>query len=333
MTSSPTSTLSKIMALLSDGAYHSGRALGEALGMSRAAIWKHIQQLNQLGVAITSVPSKGYALVTPCILLDKQKILSMLKTHYHVDYDYVTVYDQVASTQEVARSAPSTPSLGFHLAEHQSKGRGRFGRSWYSPWGSNIYLSFAWSVERDISELSGLSLILSLALIKALRAAGVTDLGVKWPNDLIWHDKKLGGILVEMDAVSYSHTRMVIGIGINVNTPEHAQLFIPRAFTSLQRILEKPQDRNLIAAHMIHYLTEDLTRFLSHGLDDFLSEWQQYDVLYGKSITITSGEQQHTGIMHGINAQGQLLLKQADGQITTHSAGETSLAAMYTTHT
>lgn len=332
MTSSPTSILSTIMGLLSDGAYHSGRTLGEALGMSRAAIWKHIQQLNQLGVAITSVPSKGYALVTPCILLDKQTILRDLKAHYHIDHDAITIYDQVTSTQEVARSAPNTPSLGFHLAEHQSQGRGRFGRSWYSPWGSNIYLSFAWSVDRDISELSGLSLILSLALIKALQAAGVTELGVKWPNDLIWHDKKLGGILVEMDAVSYSHTRMVIGIGINVNTPEHAHNFIPRAFTSLQHILGRPQDRNSIAAHMIYYLTQDLTKFLAQGLSAFLPEWQQYDVLYGKPITITSGKQKHTGIMHGINAQGQLLLKQADGQISKHSAGETSLAGMYTTH-
>lgn len=312
-----------LMNILSDLQFHSGNDLGKTLGISRNAIWKYIQQLDELGVQIESIRNKGYRLLAPLILLQSDLIKKALANKY-CDFP-IDVFADLPSSNDYLKTLPGSEQVHICLAEHQSKGRGRLGRAWTSPFAANICFSYRWPIAKDISQLGGLSLVVGLSLIAALKKYGLQDLYLKWPNDILWHEQKLAGILVEVTGESHAGLQAIIGIGLNVNMPSKMKLSIERAWTSLEIMYPRYHDRNAIVALMISTLSDYLEKFNREGFDVFMDEWRAHDYLAGKGITLQHGHDKITGVADGVNASGHLLLKH-HGKVSAYLAGETSIA-------
>ncbi|MBS0185996.1 MAG: biotin--[acetyl-CoA-carboxylase] ligase [Proteobacteria bacterium] len=313
------SSLFRILEILADGAYHDGTHIGENLGISRAAVWKNIQKLQSYHVKIKSIKNKGYALQEPLILLNKESLLKALPQK-NIKLE---IFESLPSTQTYLKSMTSS-SPYVCLAERQTNGKGRFGRPWHSPFGQNIYLSLLYHFQKDISELSGLSLMISLSIIKTLNQLFKKTIvfQLKWPNDIVVNQKKLGGVLIEMQAESYGLSTAVIGIGLNVNMIEKDAL--PFECASLRDFHKTSIDRNEICQILLKNLFEDLRVFQEQGFDAFQKSWPLFDALYNKSITLKIGERTISGIAKGINEMGHLLLAEEDKTLRTFAAGEAS---------
>ena len=178
---------------------------------------------------------------------------------------------------------------------------------------------------RPYNKFTETSLHYRLAVIAALEECGITDLTAKWPNDILWEGKKISGILIEMDAESHGSTQVTIGIGLNVNMPLSAKEHINRSWISLDQLLGFHQDRNPVAGKLINHVLRYLDIFSEQGFAYFLAEWKRYDLLYHKYIKFMVRKSVSSGLMQGVNEQGQLLLQDKSGEIATYSAGEASL--------
>lgn len=314
-------SLMKLVSLLNDGEYHDGNTIGEQLQMTRAAVWKLIKKLGQYAINIDSIKGKGYALRESLILLDGERIQKNLTG----DVDLV-VFENIDSTNAYLRSIKQHDAITVCLAEQQTSGRGRFNREWYSPFAKNIYLSCLYSFHRDISELSGLSLVISLAVIKTLKAFGVDEkLFVKWPNDIVYDQKKISGSLIEIQAETHGSCHAVIGVGVNVNMLADADQRITQQWSSMQQILGRYVDRNEVCIQLLNTMFDYLSRFEKNGLRSFVEEWQQSDWLMNKMIAVTSVNETIQGRVMGINEQGHLLLALQDGKARAFSSGDTSV--------
>ena len=234
------------------------------------------------------------------------------------------LFSSIDSTNRFLKKYPSSANIEVCCAETQTQGRGRFGRTWHSPFGENIYCSSRWRLPCEATKLAGLSLIVSLAIMATLDDFEIADnIYVKWPNDLVWQGQKLSGILLELITEAGRETDIIIGIGINVNSPPQA-VEIDKPWCSLFQITGKTFDRNLLIAQLIQNLQHYLHEFIEQGLTAFLTRWERYDYLQGKTIAVSHLGRQLTGQYLGIDEEGQLLLNQ-DGMTHHLSAGDTSI--------
>lgn len=314
--------LVKLVSLLKQGEYHDGDTLGLALGMTRSAVWKAIRKLKDYGIRIASCKGEGYVLEEPLTLLDSDGI----KRHLVRRDASLTVFESMPSTNAYLKSQPSDGKPSICLAERQTQGRGRFQREWYSPFARNIYLSCRYPFRKDISELSGLSLLVSLAVIRTLRQYGVTEkIGVKWPNDILYDQQKISGSLIEIQAETHGLCEAVIGIGINVNMLIETDTPITQPYTSMQHVLQAYVDRNQVCVDLLNHLFDYLARFEAGGLKPFMQEWQQADCLLSKQIAVTNPNETVHGCVSGISEHGHLLLTLADGRQRAFSSGDTSV--------
>lgn len=326
-----TNLQSQLLHLLADGHRHSGNALGLALGISRTAIWKNIAQLISFGAPIERHPQQGYNLSCPMILLNKQQIHAELKAispACHIEPN-VHLFASIDSTnQYLKQTLRKSKALDICCAETQTAGRGRLSRHWHSPFGENIYCSMRFHINGDFSALSGLSLVVGIAIVEALRVLGIHDLYVKWPNDIVWRDKKLCGILIDLIAESYGSTDSIIGIGLNVNSPTQS-ISLPqedkRPWCSLYEITGQRHDRNKIIAHLVVALHNHLDTFQAYGFQAFQSAWCKIDYLYGKAVEVIQNCGPLVGNACGVNSSGQLLVKDETGQTHDVSSGDASL--------
>lgn len=323
-------TLKNIVNALSDGHYHSGEALGERLSISRSAIWKNMKQLTEWGVDLEAVQNKGYRLPHPLILLDSDEIAKYIKPHPVFKISRWDIFGSINSTSDYLRTQSISEGLHICLAEHQTAGRGRFGRQWHSPFGANIYLSCRWPLNQDASNLGGLSLVISLAIVAALIDYGISGLSIKWPNDILWQGKKLAGVLVEIQAESHGLTQVIIGIGINVNMRRLPTPEIDQAWVSLDSILEGRipndyHDRNHIIGLIMNKLLASLAQFTEKGFISFYDDWVKYDALAYQSVKLRAGTKIIEGLAQGVNRHGHLLVKDADDVIYAYSSGDVSL--------
>lgn len=313
--------LVKMVTILSDEAYHDGNTMGEKLKMTRSAIWKAIKKLENYQIAIDSVKGKGYALREPLLLLDAAKIKRGLDEKVELE-----IFETMGSTNDYLKQDKKHKGIKVCLAEQQTKARGRLNRDWYSPFGQNIYLSCLFPCQKDISELSGLSLVTALAIVETLKSYGVgRDLLVKWPNDIIYGNKKLSGTLIEIQAETHGRAEVIIGIGINVNMLHDGDNHISQAWTSVRKILGVYVDRSELCARLINQLLIFLRQFEREGLAAFTREWMQMDCLTNHLITLQNVNQKVKGRVTGINEQGHLLLALSDGSIRAFASGDTSI--------
>lgn len=313
--------LVKVVNILSDGAYHDGSTMGEKLKMTRSAIWKAIRKLESYDIEIDSVKGKGYALLQPLLLLDAAKIKRQLDEKVDLD-----VFETIGSTNDYLKQDKKHKGVTVCLAEQQTAARGRLNRDWYSPFGQNVYMSCLFQFQKDISELSGLSLVTALAIVHTVKSYGVDDsLLVKWPNDIIYANKKISGTLIEIQAETHGQAQAIIGMGVNVNMMNDEQSHISQAWTSVRKILGTYIDRNEFCARLINQLLDYLRQFDREGFAAFTDEWMRMDCLSQQVITVQNLNQKTKGKVVGINEQGHLLLTLPDGSIRAFASGDTSV--------
>ena len=314
----------KIISILADGASHDGSSIGEKLGISRTAVWKTMKKLEAYDISFESQKGKGYRLLEPLQLLDKTKIKRLLKNKSIV----LDLFESVDSTQKYIRELSEKRKIHVCLAEHQTQGQGRFNRSWHSPFGQNIFFSMLYPLTKDISELGGLSLIMSLCLAKTIEETCTLPqpISIKWPNDLLCDNRKLGGILIEIQAEAHDFCHAIIGIGVNINMLEDKSKSISQDWTSLRKITQIWHDRNLILATLINNIMIYMENFVDKGFAYFMKEWAKHDFLVNKPIGIKAVNKEIHGLAMGINTNGHLLVKLDETEaVKPFAAGETTI--------
>jgi BirA family transcriptional regulator, biotin operon repressor / biotin---[acetyl-CoA-carboxylase] ligase len=300
--------LEPLLNLLADGQRHTGVRLADTLGLTRAAVWKRIEGLRELGLGVEA-DARGYRLSRPFHALQADRIRARLddpglplEVRFLVD----------SSNSELARTRQADAPAQALLAEAQSAGRGRRGRRWRSPPGSGIYLSLAWRFESGLTGLAALSLVAGLAAAETLRAHGAATVGLKWPNDLWADDHKLGGCLIDINGTAEGPCEAIIGLGLNVDLPQANG--IDQAWTDLAR-LGVQADRNQLAADLINRLSAHARRLDHQGFAGFLADWPDYDLLAGRTITVQPARGPAlAGTAGGIDPQGRLALDHPAGR-------------------
>lgn len=310
-----------LLELLKDGRFHSGQALGIALGISRSAVWKQLQHLEaELGLSIHKVRGRGYQLAAPLTLLDPLAIRAQAPA---CDWP-VLVFDSIDSTNaEALRAIERGQAAPFLvLAERQTAGRGRRGRKWASPFAENIYYSLVLRIEGGMRQLEGLSLVVGLAVMQALRELGIPAAGLKWPNDVLVGQKKIAGILLELVGDPADVCHVVLGVGINVNMQMTDE--VDQQWTSMRLESGKAFDRNNLVAVLGEKLQAYLNRHQIGGFSAIQAEWEQNHLWQGRAVSLIAGVNQIDGEVLGIDSQGALRLK-VDGVEKVFSGGELSL--------
>lgn len=314
-----------LLALLADGRQHSGQALGETLGVSRAAVWKLVAKLRELGVEIESGNGSGYRLTGAVNLLDSTAIRQGLSDNARSRLECVDVALALGSTnEELLRLAGSTHRPRALLAEVQSAGRGRRGRPWYSPFGASLYLSLLWPFEELRCGLSGLSLVVGLAAADAIEHTTGIKPGLKWPNDVVHQDRKLAGILVELVGEPQGPCKAVIGVGVNCSLPSAATELIDQPWVDLASLVTATPDRNALAADLLNSCCDALPAFASSGFSAFRQRWERCDALAGRQVRLEAGARVRAGTVRGVDDSGALLLDSGDG-VAAWVSGEVSV--------
>ena len=308
------------------GDFLSGQILGEELGVSRAAISKHIAVLQEMGFDIFSVTGKGYRLAQPIELLNEADILAQLDEQNVTSK--VEVHSLIDSTNSyLMRRLPNQNVPGqVCIAEYQSAGRGRRGRQWISPFGSHIYMSMYWYLEQGMSAAMGLSVVAALAVSDAIKALYQVEVELKWPNDIYFNGVKLAGILIDLEGQAMEPCHCVIGIGLNIKMPTKSAELVDQPWTDLSSAVGVDVDRNKLAAHIVSALLKRLKVHRETGISTMVSQWQALDFYLNKPVTLITGQKATRGICRGINAQGALMLE-VNGQVGPVYGGEVSLRA------
>jgi BirA family biotin operon repressor/biotin-[acetyl-CoA-carboxylase] ligase len=296
-----------LLRTLADGGWHSGEALAQEAGITRAGLSKRLQKLMQWGLEIETQPGRGCRLVHPLDLLDADLIRGALppalQGRLHVN---VRAGTDSTNTQLLAGTGTDDPQA--LLAEHQSAGRGRHGRSWHSPFGTNLYLSLAWSFPQWPPALTALPLAAGVATAEALAELDLASLRLKWPNDLWCGEAKLGGILIEQRGESGGACRVVIGLGLNVAMRSATTAHIGQPWTTLAEQLGKPPSRNALAGTLLGHWVAMLERFTHEGFAPFEPRWRALDLLRNRAVTLALPEGELAGIARGVDEAGALLV-------------------------
>ena len=313
----------RIIELLSSGEFYSGETIGQHLGISRAAVSKHIRSLNELGLDIFSVTGRGYRLANDIQLLAPEKIRHHISNTKKLTIDVLNI---VTSTNDFIKQNVSRLESGdVCVAEAQTAGRGRQGRTWVSPFGANLYFSMYWQFEQGYKVLSGLSLLVGIAVCQSLEKMGVDGLKLKWPNDIYYDNKKLAGVLVELEGQMDAACDCIIGIGLNIIMPDNVE-GIGQPWTDLKTIKEKEIDKNQLVGTLIETLSILIPIFEQSGLSSFLPYWVERDLFINQEVDLVMGSKRVTGVSRGIGETGELLIEH-ESQLKTYHGGEISVRA------
>ena len=317
----------KILNALKDGKFHSGESLGELLGVSRTAVWKQLQKLEEIGLQVESVKGTGYRVVNGIDLLVKDDITVHLRDRNRNEPRSIELFQSLGSTNKYLReqAEKSDCSGSVVLAERQTSGRGRRGKTWVSPFAANIYMSILWDFEQGAQALEGLSLAIGVAVRRALIEMGLEDVRLKWPNDIYIGNKKLGGILLEMIGDPAGHCSVVIGVGINVSMPASMAVNIDQPWTDCCSESDAPIARSRLAALLIDNIFDILNDFESLGFAGYRDEWQEADAFKGLQGTISTPRDSVSGTVIGVDNSGAVQLKLISGAVKSFIGGELSL--------
>lgn len=317
--------LQSVVSLMADGKFHSGEALGEVLGVSRTAVWKYLQKLDQYGLVVESVRGRGYRLCGGVELLSEVAIRSGLSNDAAQVLTELDIVPTIDSTNARAMlKASSSGCSGYVcLAEHQVQGRGRRGRRWESPFGQNIYLSVVMEFSQGASALEGLSLTVGVAIVRALARLGVRGVGLKWPNDVLFDDKKLAGVLLEMTGDPSGECRVVVGVGLNFSMSEEAALIIDQPWVNVSDIASGVS-RNDLAGALLNELLLILGSYNEKGFSAYRDEWEASHVHSGRKVILSTPLESFEGRVAGLTEAGGLKLL-IDGVEREFSGGEVSL--------
>ena len=319
-----------LLLLLADGEMHSGEWLAAKLRQTRAAVWKGVQRLRALGIEVQALPRRGYRLKGPVELLDAQRIRAELarecQSHLH---ELELLFDVDSTNTRLLGARPPPPgSADVCLTELQHAGRGRLGRHWIAPFGSGIAMSLAWTCSDVVRTLPALSLGVGVAVSRALARAGADGTSLKWPNDIWYRDRKLGGVLIELRAEAGGPAHVVIGVGLNVWLPGAARRQIEEAsrvaVAAVSDACQGRPSRNLLAGAILDELLSMLLQYERFGFPAFRDAWIALDSLKDRQAQVVVGGTTIAGIARGVDSEGALLLETGD-RMQRFVSGEASL--------
>jgi BirA family transcriptional regulator, biotin operon repressor / biotin---[acetyl-CoA-carboxylase] ligase len=324
--------VARVFAALADGEFHSGEQLAETLGVSRGAVWKAGKALRDLGATLHAVRNRGYKLVAVSEPLDSGKIREHVARGVRDRVRSLDVAWSVSSSNTILleRANPPNGVCDVFLAEYQTAGRGRRGRSWLAPPGGAICLSLSWTFREVPTDLGALSLVIGVCSLRALASLGVDSARLKWPNDLLIDDRKLGGILIELRAESAGPACVVIGVGVNVSLGAPLLQSLADtgvAATDLASAGPSPRvSRNEMAAGLVTHYVRGLLEFEKEGLRPFSEEWRRVDALRGRPVTVQGMGGATKGLARGIDLHGALLVETPHG-LKRFISGDVSVRA------
>ena len=305
----------------------SGATLARTAGVTRAAVWKQIEALRLKGVPVEAKVGGGYRLPWPTELLEAPRIRAALPAEMLADVGMIEVHWDIDSTSsELARRIPVLDDLAFVMAETQSAGRGRRGRTWLSPPGMNLYLSVLKRFDSGFASLSGLSLAVGVMLIRALDDLGIRTAGLKWPNDVLAGNAKLAGVLVELSGEYSGPCAAIIGVGLNIRLPDSLHERAGQPITDLAALSGgQPPGRNRVAAAVVASLTEGLRSFERHGFAAFAAEYRASDLLQGQPLRVIDPRGEYNATGEGVDERGALRVRRADGEMVSVDSAEISV--------
>ncbi|MBY6028080.1 biotin--[acetyl-CoA-carboxylase] ligase [Halomonas sp. DP8Y7-1] len=324
-------TIGELIRLLSDGEFHSGQQLGEKLGVSRAAVWKQLRKLEDLGIPMQAVKGQGYRLAEPLELLEGPAVVAALSRDSRQHLARLFVEDTLPSSNEFLRER-FRQGAGHGeacLVEQQSAGRGRRGRIWTTPWGRTLMCSVGWRFDAGVAALEGLSLAIGVVLAQMLERHGLNP-ALKWPNDVLLPDGqgsfgKLAGILVEMSGDAAGPCEVVLGMGINVDLPDSFRARIDQPVACVHD--QAPGlSRNVMAAELLDGLLTMLAGFEENGFAAWKNEWNARHAFAGWDIEIIRGERRELARAGEVDDNGNLWVRK-DEQDERLVGGEISVRA------
>jgi BirA family biotin operon repressor/biotin-[acetyl-CoA-carboxylase] ligase len=262
-------------------------------------------------------------------MLEQAQIKKQIASSY-LDQLTITLLDSTPSTNDYLLTLSNLALTPFHavLAKAQTQGRGRRGKTWLSSNQQNIYMSLCWQTDCKPSQLSGLSLATAVSILRSLKCYGIknTNLQLKWPNDILFNQHKIGGILIETRPISNEKMAVVIGIGLNITLTAAQREQINQPTAALSDITDQPIDRNRLAGLLIDELISTLTVFKAQQLTCFIKEWMTHHAYQQQPVMIFKDEALHlTGTIVGITAQGELQIEDSNNQRHIIHSGEIKL--------
>jgi BirA family transcriptional regulator, biotin operon repressor / biotin---[acetyl-CoA-carboxylase] ligase len=318
-----------LLSIISDGKLHSGEELATQLNISRAAIWKSIKYLESLGLYIEAIRGKGYRLSHPIELLSEKRLKKSLSPQASECCRNIEVLFKTESTNSCLFNRLLTEQIHGEvvLAEYQSHGRGRRGNKWISPLASGIIFSVGWRFDIVPRALSLLSLYMGVAIARALHSIKITNVGLKWPNDVVVMNKKIGGILLEVRGETSGPVDVVIGIGINYKFAEDVKSSIEQAVTDICSHTEQHISRNKFVATLLSNVFEILENLNTDQNLNLLDEWRALDCYLERRATLLLPNEEIEGVLKGVDNQGSLLMSVA-GEVKRYMSGEISLRVL-----
>ncbi|KKO43809.1 biotin [Arsukibacterium ikkense] len=315
----------QLLQYMADGGFYSGQWLAEQLGVSRTAVANYLHELKQHGLEVFSVKGRGYKLAQAIQLLDATRIKHLQTAgSAQILVQHITDSTNCQLLQRLQGRHELEPGSVI-VAEAQSAGRGRRGRTWYSPFGTNLYFSCYWRLEQGIPAAMGLSLAIGLAVCRLLQQYYQLDAKVKWPNDIYVNGKKLAGVLVELSGTLDAGCDVVIGIGLNVGMPEQSKQHIEQPYTDLRTESSQQVDRNLLVVELQRQVVTVLQEFNVAGFAAFIAEFNQND-LYANQPVYLMAKPSISGICRGVDKQGGIIIETSQST-EVHYGGELSLRA------
>ncbi|MGN1116263.1 MAG: biotin--[acetyl-CoA-carboxylase] ligase [Candidatus Ornithomonoglobus sp.] len=301
--------------------YISGEEMSRALGISRAAVWKHIKKLKDEGYDILSVTNKGYKLRNIPDILSEASISSGLNTEFTArNIRYMPVID---STNEEAKRCSAMPDGSLFIADVQSAGKGRLGRSWESPKGLGVWMSLLLKPDIPPQDISQITLIAGIAICRVLGNGS----GIKWPNDIVIGSRKVCGILTEMSAEIDRVNYVICGIGINVNTVEFPAELQDKA-TSLFIETGKAYSRSELVSAIMNEFEPLYKIFQKEGFSPLLEEYRNSCITIGREIRVIYRKETLIGKAVDIAPDGGLIVETENGRVNVTS-GDVSVRGIY----
>jgi BirA family biotin operon repressor/biotin-[acetyl-CoA-carboxylase] ligase len=318
-----------LLVLLADGEVHSGEWLAGELRQTRAAVWKGVERLRAIGIEVQALARRGYRLAKPVELLDAGRIRAQLHEDRVAHLQSLELLFEVDSTNtRLLGSAQPPPSRAdVCMSELQHSGRGRLGRRWIAPFGSGVAMSLGWTCSDVIRTLPALSLGVGVAVANALKRAGAEGISLKWPNDIWFKDRKLGGVLIELRGEAGGPAHVVIGVGVNVSLPRETRREIEAsgvAAAAVSDACRQLPSRNLVAGAILDELLSMLLQYERYGFAAFRDAWSALDGLSGRPAQVIVGQSAVLGIARGVDADGALLLETPE-RMQRFVSGEASL--------
>jgi BirA family biotin operon repressor/biotin-[acetyl-CoA-carboxylase] ligase len=309
----------QLLELLADGEFHSGEVLATRLGVSRASVFNALASVADFGVVLQRIRGRGYRLARPWQRLDQDEISRRLGEEAG-QFDIEILPQAVSSnTLLLQRAAPTAanggaPSGSVLAVELQTAGRGRMGRTWHSALGSSLTFSLLWRFDCGLNALSGLSLAAGVAQMRALKRLGAQGVQLKWPNDILAPQGKLGGVLIEAQGDMLGPSAVVIGIGLNCTLPDGLSRRIDQPAGALDEVCAKMPARNQLLAVLLQELASVLQQFGQRGFSALRNEWQQYHIHQDRPVQLHMPDGSVvSGVARGVSDNGELCLETAQG--------------------